>query len=315
MGLERVKEGFKVMNQKYDEDYIAELIEFAKGRISDWHKQKADYVFLNDTSAFPLGYVLKEAWREAYPNEKMPSFYRVNPAVMPGFRRHSMTFGPTGFSRKLSENPEYLKKIEEFFKSRIKKKDAKVVILDEQSTTRASVGAVENAIHNATGLPYENIILDDGGLRISTVLGFFPKFTKKDIGSMSHFEETEDLSTNQVNLRGRINKGDWGNRGYGQSMRPYIPPEEQKIKLLDYLHDLKLAGKLAGESVRQANHKQFLEKRVGATVAILGLIGSILFLSSNLTGNVIGKSTDSSIIGVILFLMGLAGAFFYFKRK
>ena len=52
--------------------------------------------------------------------------------------------------------------------------------------------------------------------------------------------------------------------------------------------------------------------------AFIGLIGSILFLSSNLTGNVIGSSlsqTSTNWIGGALFVIGLIGAFVYFKRK
>lgn len=60
-----------------------------------------------------------------------------------------------------------------------------------------------------------------------------------------------------------------------------------------------------------------LEKKVSETTAIIGLSGSILFLSSNLTGNVISNLSlkTSNIIGVVLFLVGIAGGFLYFRRK
>ena len=50
---------------------------------------------------------------------------------------------------------------------------------------------------------------------------------------------------------------------------------------------------------------------------ILGVIVGLLFLSSNITGNVIGNLTNStsSVIGVILLCVGLVTGFFYFRDK
>lgn len=54
-----------------------------------------------------------------------------------------------------------------------------------------------------------------------------------------------------------------------------------------------------------------------ATTAIIGVIGGFFFLSTGITGNVIGNlnSTSSNIIGGALFFVGLVGAFFYFKKS
>lgn len=59
-----------------------------------------------------------------------------------------------------------------------------------------------------------------------------------------------------------------------------------------------------------------LEKTVGFSSIIL-IVGSIFFLSFNLTGNVIGSinQTSSNWIGGVLFLIGLVGAFAYFRKK
>ncbi|MDO8528847.1 MAG: hypothetical protein Q7S06_03070 [Nanoarchaeota archaeon] len=50
--------------------------------------------------------------------------------------------------------------------------------------------------------------------------------------------------------------------------------------------------------------------------AIIGLASGLFFLSSNLTGNVIGNltNTTSSIIGAVLFVGGLVAAFFWAKK-
>ncbi|MDD5192201.1 MAG: DUF308 domain-containing protein [Candidatus Nanoarchaeia archaeon] len=59
-----------------------------------------------------------------------------------------------------------------------------------------------------------------------------------------------------------------------------------------------------------------LETAAVAT-SILAFVGGIFFLSPNLTGNAIGNMTNSTtnIIGVVLFTIGIVGAFFYFRRR
>jgi len=59
-----------------------------------------------------------------------------------------------------------------------------------------------------------------------------------------------------------------------------------------------------------------LEKKV-ITPSIIALMGGLFFLSSNVTGNVIGNMTNSTSnwIGGVLFALGLVGALFYFKKK
>lgn len=56
---------------------------------------------------------------------------------------------------------------------------------------------------------------------------------------------------------------------------------------------------------------------VGVITAIIGVVGGLFFLSYNLTGNVIGSlnQNSSNWIGGVLFLIGLVGAFVYFRRK
>ena len=55
----------------------------------------------------------------------------------------------------------------------------------------------------------------------------------------------------------------------------------------------------------------------GWFTAILGLAGSIFFLSANITGNALGDITNptSNLIGLGLFLVGLVSALVYFRKK
>jgi hypothetical protein len=53
------------------------------------------------------------------------------------------------------------------------------------------------------------------------------------------------------------------------------------------------------------------------TAAIVGFLGAIFFLSPNLTGNVIGSlnQTSSNWVGAVFFIVGLVGAFIYFRKR
>src|SRR3989339_1111433 len=51
-----------------------------------------------------------------------------------------------------------------------------------------------------------------------------------------------------------------------------------------------------------------------AITAIIGVTLGLLFLSPNITGNVIGSGNGSAnIVGVALLLIGIIAAFFYFR--
>ena len=58
-----------------------------------------------------------------------------------------------------------------------------------------------------------------------------------------------------------------------------------------------------------------LERKLGVITAIISLLGGLFFLSSNVTGNVIGSQSSSNIIGAILLIIGLISGFFWFKKR
>lgn len=68
---------------------------------------------------------------------------------------------------------------------------------------------------------------------------------------------------------------------------------------------------------RREDRTKGLEAKTTATVAIIGLVASIFFLSADLTGNAIGSSSISTtnIIGALFLVVGLVFAFIYFKRR
>ena len=84
--------------------------------------------------------------------------------------------------------------------------------------------------------------------------------------------------------------------------------------------EVKTGRKIIDEKTLQlednSESKPQLEKRLGILV-ILSIFGGIFFLSSNLTGNVIGTMTNSTsnILGAVLLVIGLTGSFFWIRRK
>ncbi len=59
-----------------------------------------------------------------------------------------------------------------------------------------------------------------------------------------------------------------------------------------------------------------LASKVAGIISLISFAGTIAFLSPKITGNVIGASqTSSSWIALVLFFVGLTGAFAYFNKK
>lgn len=86
------------------------------------------------------------------------------------------------------------------------------------------------------------------------------------------------------------------------------------------LRKLNLSGPIWDRLINKAK-KRSLERHVGysrivAGIATLSLLGSLLSISMNLTGNVIGGSSDNNNwISIGLFFLGCALTLFYFKAK
>lgn len=59
-----------------------------------------------------------------------------------------------------------------------------------------------------------------------------------------------------------------------------------------------------------------LETKAFAAASIIGIFGGLFFLSSNITGNVVGSLTNSTsnIVGAVLLVLGIIGSFFLVSR-
>lgn len=112
-------------------------------------------------------------------------------------------------------------------------------------------------------------------------------------------------------------------------------PTEEKVEMARILgnyngKDLNELTKKYGINTRyvpvkgykfSTNRDKFVKEgkleKVASTMAIIGIGGSLFFLSPNITGNVIGNlvNTTSNIVGVSLLVVGLVAGFFWLKSK
>jgi len=284
---------------------------------------KPDYVFLTESSAVPVGYTLKEAWKTAYPGEKPPVFYRIVP----------------GGSK-------------EFFEKRIKNKNSKIFVYDEYVDHGRTLMLVGEALKKAG---YNNVVLGksgsygfssycsiDGSSNFDNPDHFFLKELNwklrnkiENAKTKKKTKELEKKSEEYFNIVNSANFGDlYDMRMLGKvtqkktdSFREHITGGETGLITGDTatVNAYKAVGRYVGDYI--LNEKRIdrkkerrvvgdLEKAV-SIVAIASLLGSLFFIASNFTGNVIGNlnSNSTSAIGIILFLVGLIGTFFYFRRK
>jgi pilus assembly protein TadC len=101
---------------------------------------------------------------------------------------------------------------------------------------------------------------------------------------------------------------------YREKSGTFLPEAIRELRLEDKIE----VPELVKEIPKTAKYKRLpLENTLLAIIGSFGIIIGLFFLSSNLTGNVVSSLSQaySNIIGIALFLIGLVGAFFYFKKE
>ena len=86
----------------------------------------------------------------------------------------------------------------------------------------------------------------------------------------------------------------------------------------NYLVESNTCDRLLKQLEREFNVKpRRPKKNLEGTVAAVGLIGGLLFLSPTITGNVIGNASVgvSSVVGALFFLVGLAGVWIWVRNR
>ncbi len=118
-----IPEGYEVVETADKEA----LVEFCGNKLQEWHEIQPDIIVVCDTSAVPIGFIIKKAWKKAYPNEEGPKFYRLDPRQVPKgklYSRHDHT-DPIYYDLK------YEDRITSVFGNIKNKEDKKVIVFDE----------------------------------------------------------------------------------------------------------------------------------------------------------------------------------------
>lgn len=89
---------------------------------------------------------------------------------------------------------------------------------------------------------------------------------------------------------------------------PYKNRKKSHVRIISEMNE---------EEFNKRRHTSSLENKLTSVILISSIVISVLFFSSNITGNAIVNlpKTSSNWIGAILFFIGLVGAFFYFKTR
>jgi len=296
------------------ENIKEEVIEAVADNVKRLHKYKPKYVFLTETSAIPNGYAFKEAWKNAYGNEQLPIFYRIDPKALMLMSELKDKVGSFGGElngenqsvRRLGNLLEEHKlKLETFLKARIRDKNGSIFIYDEDPLHGQSPKIVYDLLTNPESFGLS------GDLRCHNVhrvrgSNEFPdnaseQFTRKVLrpNVTSKEDYSQSFPFDKLVLRGKIKRDD-------------------RKRSIDAISYFKKVGELAGERLRQEQGKRkSLEHALTPTIAIGSLATSFLFISSNITGNTITDLSvkTSSYIGIILFAIALISGFFWLKNR
>lgn len=264
------------------------------------HKYKPKYVFLTESSAIPVGYALREAWKVVFGTEECPKFFRIDPNQL-------ADTGASSFSGKIAE--EYREKVEDFFKKRIKDRKASIFIYDEESVRGGSPGIVCDILKNPSKYGLSEDIKCENVKMVTPQTGVWmhpDEYHAPEVRGASFLPKIRvtNKATQQYDFRGKIKRGNASFDG-----KSYSPRELVRV--------YRAIGRRVGEELKIEQQSSNLEKKVTSAIAIGSLAFSILFVSNNLTGNVINdlNQTSSNWIGISLFVIGLICAIFYFKKN
>ncbi len=188
-------------------------------------------------------------------------------------------------------------KIEKFYRSKIKNRNGKRFYFSPFDTHRYGQ-QVTQALLNIKNLaiPYDDNFLDEVNKK-------HPEYTQ---GKSKWFYLPAHIYVD-ANKYGYDGVADLD----GSSNDEYSVYSSNQIHILGSKKDMNGFKKYVKKS------KDTLENKVISGISILIFLASIFFLSTNITGNVIGNmnKVGSNIMGIGLFLLGIFGFFIYKKLR
>ena len=260
------------------------------------HKIHPGVVFYTMNSALNVAVALKETWKEAYPNEKLPLFYGV-------------------YARGKDAKKDIQKKVD-ILKRQIDINNVPIIVFDEYRGTEAGYGE-KGAPEGFARRPikFDNKLMNNAE----------PKHSNLAIATNNVHEAIEDnsevyalgghasnyvgsLMDKDYKMIDRVDSGD----AFGYD-RPTVRIRKGG-KGASIIKALKNVGKEAGNELRDEQGRG-LEKRVLGLMSLVGLGAGIFFLSPVLTGNVI--SANLNIINIAapgLIVIGLIGLYLWYKK-
>jgi len=110
--------------------------------------------------------------------------------------------------------------------------------------------------------------------------------------------------------------------GYGPGYRipgdvSFIDRKGQIVHVHRKYHDLSKGKRRPWTAKEERGYDGGLANKTFAILGIAGILAGLFFLSSNITGNAIGNfnQTSTNLTGGVLLVIGLIGAFAYFRKK
>ncbi len=293
-----------------------------KLKLKQIHELNPEYIIIAQTAVTGWGNIIKEGLKKAYPEEKLPHFLFMDPRLC----KHDTYAEKTGNYRYGSRSSviprmKQKKKIIKFISEHSSDpSNARILLLDDPSSmvdTKDKPEKMGICKGSSQSLYLLADDLCDWIVFPETEEAKRKNIRFKDVWSLgicfairSVYHRKGDIPT----LEGRSKNFEERTLPGGYDIvRPYKGKEG-----LNYLAGLKQFGREVGEELRA--EQQAKQKGLEGTLGIIslgGFLSSLLFLSSNFTGNAISNLTlkTANIIGVVLFLFGLVGAFFYFKKR
>ncbi|MEI7719387.1 MAG: hypothetical protein WCI72_05950 [archaeon] len=278
-----------------------------KRGIMDLHKPLPKALIFTQTSAANRSFLIKEAFKNAFPNEKIPVFLTIDPKPI----RYWLSYK----SEKQAGTPpaELMDKLVKKMKNKLNAygiSEGEIIVVDEflgralgELSREDGRGHYENPAPGTSLQIATEIVqraVDSDGLKIGVSSYNFVPLSQWDPNEANGPWIKYDETTHGRKLYGRADTR-----------------EERKISRSNIAY-LKTIGETLGKEIREEKERrQNLEQRASSTTAVIAFIGSLFFTTSTFTGNAIGTLSNSTtnLIGIILFLLGMVGIFFYIRKN